>query len=382
MIKIFWAALWIFTASVYGDVNRFEAFMAEQVNDTAPPSAAFAVLRGNEIIYENSSGYNDSQRRELTSTESIYHIFSLTKIMTATVMMQLVQEGRITLNADIETFFPRLKAKYDDQNATITVLNLLNHSSGISDRSGDYRYMFDDNYYAYMLEQEEELEAYIDLPYLPGSEAKYSSAEYVLLGKIMEKVTGEPFADLIRKRVLEPAKMERSGFTYTDKMAEDQVYGTVKFFSIVGFAMRMFMEDDWRDHYEGTTLWLKQFDVRWQPAGGLVSSIHDMALFLKSYQAGSFLDAATQKTFLHAPNVKVNQTFSNYDDVRFGIGWYHLKNNNEFFLQHQGLGPGYRTIMRIYPEYDLSFVILTSQTETDIDLWADKLFESLKARPL
>jgi len=313
MIKIFLAALWVLTASVYADVNRFEAFMAEQVSDTAPPSAAFAVLRGNEIIYESSSGYNDSQRRELTSTQSIYHVFSLTKILTATVMMQLVQEGRVSLDADIETFFPRLSAKYDDINATITVLNLLNHSSGISDRSGDYRHMFDDNYYAYMLEQEEELDDYIDLPYLPGSEAKYSSAEYVLLGKIMEKVTGESFSDLIRKRVLEPAKMERSGFTYTETMAEDQVYGTVKYFSIVGFAMRMFMEDDWRDHYEGTTLWLKQFDVRWQPAGGLVSSIHDMALFLKSYRAGSFLDAATQKTFLHAPSIQVNQTFPNYD---------------------------------------------------------------------
>ncbi len=382
MSKIFLLFFWIFSLILLADIDDFETFMAEQVEDTAPPSAAFAVLKGQEIIYESSHGYNDAQQKELTSTESIYHVFSLTKILTATVMMQLLQEGQVSLKENIETFFPRLRAKYDDQNVTITVLNLLNHSSGISDRSSDYRYMFDDNYYAYMLSQEEDLEPYIDLPYLPGSEAKYSSAEYVLLGKIMEKITGISFAQLVRERVLEPANMKRSGFVYTNTMAEDQVHGTVKYFSIIGFAMRMFMEDEWKDHYDGTTLWLKQFDVRWQPAGGLVSSIHDMALFLKAYNRGSFLDVATQKIFLHSPTVQVNQTFPNYDDIRFGIGWYHLKNNKQFFLQHQGLGPGFRTIMRIYPDHDLSFVILTSQTETDIDLWADKLFESLKESPL
>ncbi len=382
MIKMMGIFLLLSASFLQADVNRFEAFVAEQISETEPPSASFAVLKGSEIIYESSFGYNDIEKKEMSSIESIYHVFSLTKILTATVMMQLVAEERVSLSADIRNFFPRLRAKYDEHNATITVLNLLNHSSGITDRSGDYRYMFDDNYYAYMLSQKEELEEYIDLPYLPGSEAKYSSAEYVLLGKIMEKVTGKPFAELVRTRVLEPAKMKRSGFDYRQEMLEDQVYGTVKYFSIVGFAMRMFMEDSWRDRYDGTTLWLKQFDVRWQPAGGLVSSIHDMALFLQAYRNGAFFDAETEKIFLHTPSVKVNQTFSAYDDVRFGIGWYQLTNDNNFFLQHQGLGPGYRTIMRIYPEEDLSFVILTSQTETDIDHWADQLFENFKARAL
>lgn len=359
-------------------INSYEAYVAEQIGDQEPPSASFAVLRGSEIIYESSRGYNDFQKNQLTSTESAYHIFSLTKILTATVMMQLVAENKISLDADIRDFFPRLCAKYDDKNTTITVLNLLNHSSGISDRSGDYRYMFDDEYYAFMLSSGEEFEKCMDLPYKPGSEAKYSSAEYVLLGKIMEKVTKKSFDELVHARVLEPAKMKRSGFSYNEKMAEDQVYGTLKFFSIVGFAMRMFMEDEWQDRYEGTTLWLKQFNVRWQPAGGLVSSVHDMALFLQAYLNGSLFNIETEKIFLHTPAVKVNQLFSDYDDVRFGIGWYQLKNNGNFFLQHQGLGPGYRTIMRIYPEYDLSFVILTSQTETDIDEWADRLFENFK----
>ena len=66
------------------------------------------------------------------------------------------------------------------------------------------------------------------------------------------------------------------------------------------------------------------------------------------------------------------------EDISFGIGWYHINDKGEFYYQHQGLGPGYRTIIRIYPKYDISFVILTSQTETDIDSWADRLINDVK----
>ena len=90
------------------------------------------------------------------------------------------------------------------------------------------------------------------------------------------------------------------------------------------------------------------------------------------------MDAETKKIFLETPTVRVDSFLSSQEDVRFGIGWYHITDKGEFFYQHQGLGPGYRTIMRIYPKYDISFVILTSQTETDIDAWGDRLIQDVK----
>ena len=222
------------------------------------------------------------------------------------------------------------------------------------------------------------MEAYIELPYMPGSEANYSSAEYIILSRIIEKATGEKFGKLVEQRILMPAQMERSGFTYTEEMAADQVYGTLKFFSVVGMIMRLLMDDADKDHYEGTTLWLKQFDVGWLAAGGLIAPIHDMALFLSAYNNGKLMDAGTKRLFLQTPTVPVLSPFSSQERVAFGIGWYHIEDKGEFFYQHQGLGPGFRTIMRIYPKYDISFVILTSQTETDIDGWADRLIKDVK----
>ncbi len=364
--------------NLFGGVESFERFVREEINDQTPPSASFAILKGDKILYESSFGFNDSARKQATSLESVYHVFSLTKILAATVTMQLVNEGVLSLDDPVQKYLPRFKAMYEDKEVTVTVLNLLNHSSGINDRSSEVRPLTDDNYYAYTKTSGIETADHIELPYLPGSEAKYSSAEYIILSRIIEKATGEDFGEMVMERVVEPAQMMRSGFTYTDAMAKDQVYGTMKMFSITGIAMRMFMDSANKDHWDGTTQWLKQFDIGWLAAGGLVAPVHDMALFLSAYNNGKLIDEKTKKVFLETPTVKVDSFLAPQEEISFGIGWYHINDKGEFYYQHQGLGPGYRTIMRIYPKYDISFVILTSQTETDIDAWSDRLIQEIK----
>lgn len=367
---------------LHAGINRFETFVNEQTDEREPPSAAVAVLRGGEIIYEGSFGFNDFERKRPSSVESVYHVFSLTKIVTATAMMQLIEEKKASLDDRVSDYFPRFRAKYDDRDVPVTILNLLNHSSGITDFSGDYRHMFDDVRYAYAMSNQEDLAPFVELSFAPGSEARYSSSEYVVLGYLIEKISGRPFEEVIAAKILEPAEMKRSGFTYSESMGNDEVHGTVEFFSLVGLAMRMFMTDEMKDRYEGTTLWLNRFDVQWAPAGGLVGSVHDMALFLQAYLGCSLFSGETAALINDLPSVKVHKNNSSFDDIRFGIGWYHLKKGGEFFLQHQGIGPGFRNIMRVYPEHDLSFVILTSQSGTDIDYWADILFKNFKKEGL
>jgi len=364
--------------NLFGGVESFERFVRDETSSQTPPSASFAILKGDKILYESSAGFNDASREQATSLESVYHVFSLTKILAATLTMQLVDEGVLSLDEPVQKYLPRFKAKYDDKEVTITILNLLNHSSGITDRSSEVRPLTDDNYYEYAKDNDIEIVEYIELPYLPGSEAKYSSAEYIILSRIIEKATGEDFGELVMERVVEPAQMKRSGFTYSEEMAKDQVYGTMKMFSIVGIAMRMFMDNENKDQWDGTTQWLKQFDIGWLAAGGLVAPIHDMALFLSAYNNHLLMNEKTKKIFLETPTVKVDAWMAPQEDIRFGIGWYHIRDQGEFYYQHQGLGPGYRTIIRIYPKYDISFVILTSQTETDIDSWADRLIGDVK----
>lgn len=360
--------LFVFTLPLQSGIGTFETFVKKEIENRTPPSASVAVLYGSKPVFLKSYGYNDADMTQKTTPQSVYHIYSLTKILTATLVMQLVERKKIALSDTVHHFFPNLHFKYAHKDVNITILHLLNHSSGIGDRTEGLSSFMEDN----------DEPATIELSYLPGEEAKYSNAEYLLLGRIAEKITHVSFEELIRTHILQPAKMSHSDFYYNKHMAGNQVHGTIAFFSVVGTVMRYILDDKNKDFYRGTTLWLKQFDISWKPAGGLVSSIEDMAKFLSAYRSGIFFSDKTKRIIENTKSVEVHSWLSSQERVAFGIGWYHIEDKGKFYYQHQGVGPGFRTIMRIYPKYDISFVILTSQTGTDVDQWADKLMESIE----
>ena len=359
--------LLILTVNLVAGVAEFEAYIAKEIAGKTPPSASFAILKGDKIVYTKSMGYNDANMSQKTSTNSIYHVYSLTKILAATLVMQLVEEKKIALDDSIKKYFPNFDLRYDGKEVDITILNLLNHSSGIGDRSSEIRDMMEG----------QKRDVYLELPYMPGSEAKYSNSEYIILSKVIEKVTHKRFDTMVKEYILRPLNMNRSDFTYNKRIKNEQVYGTIQFFSMAGTVMRFMIEDRDKDFYEGCMLWLKEFDIEWQAAGGLVSSIDDMATFLSAYNANRLFSKKTKDIFINNKTVKVNSWMSSQEEVSFGIGWYHIHDKGQFFYQHQGLGPGFRTIIRIYPKYDISIIILTSQTSIDIDDWADRLIENI-----
>jgi CubicO group peptidase (beta-lactamase class C family) len=356
--------------SVSAGVVDFEQYITDEIKDKTPPSASFAILKGSKIVYSKSMGFTDRNMTQKTTNSSVYHVYSLTKILTTSLVMKLIEEKKIGLHDSIRKYFPNFDLRYEGKKVDVTILNLLNHSSGIGDRSDEIRRMF----------AQTKRDVFQALPYLPGSEAKYSNVEYIILGKVIEKVTGKDFETLIQKYILNPAKMKRSAFTYNSEIEETQVYGTLQFFSITGTVMRFMLKDESKDRYEGCMLWLKDFDIAWKPAGGLIASIDDMAKFMSAYHKNRLFSAKTKKLIFEQENVLVDSWMSSQDEVRFGIGWYHIRDKGKFFYQHQGLGPGFRTIMRIYPKYDVSIIILTSQTSIDIDLWADTLIEDIIAK--
>ncbi|MDX1296593.1 MAG: serine hydrolase domain-containing protein, partial [Sulfurimonadaceae bacterium] len=353
-IAVMVAAIWM---HLHAGIAELEQFIASEVADGSPPSASVAVLHGDEVIYEKGFGYNDPDRRFPTTAQSVYNLYSLSKIVTATAVMQLVESGELELDDTLRSYFPRFRTLYEGEERNITVKQLLMHSAGVTDRSGDYRHMFDDDYFETLKEAGEEPEMFYILDYEPDSEAAYSNSGYIVLGYLIEKVTAQSFEEAVRKQVIERAKMEASGFDFRGSREADEVFGTLRFFSWLGQAMRLMVDDEDKNRYDGTMLWLKRYNVRWSPAGGLKGSIRDMRRFLQATHRLQLYGDGTYGRFLYTSPVKVDKMFSKFDDVKFGIGWYHLHDNGEMFYQHQGIGPGFRNIMRIYPDYGLSFVI-------------------------
>lgn len=157
---------------------------------------ALVASRG-EIVYEGAFGTVDTETGARLKPATPIRIASVTKAFTALLVMQQVQEGRLRLDTPITTYLPGFRRATGDR---ITVRHLLTHRSGLPHDQGppseEYR-------------PEEGLDA--DLLAEPGSTFQYNNRDYYLLARILERVTGRTWAQLLRERVLRPAGMAATG---------------------------------------------------------------------------------------------------------------------------------------------------------------------------
>src|SRR6266700_3247324 len=145
--------------------------------------------------------------------DTLFIIASVTKTFTATTLMRLVAEGKVELNAPVRRYVPEFRLKDQQAADKITVLNLLNHTSGL-----DWRVNADTG------EGDDALERYVakmaemELIALPGTRTSYSQAGYNLVGRIIEKVTGQTFEQAVASLVFEPLGLSHSFFARDDIM--------------------------------------------------------------------------------------------------------------------------------------------------------------------
>lgn len=157
------------------------------------------LLRDSQVIYRRSIGYayTNSKGRRRADSATRYRIGSVSKVFTATMVMQLVEEGRLSLDQTMETFFPDLpNAKL------ITISNLLNHRSGIHDFTSDADFS---SWYTKPRSREEMLAVISrnEPDFEPDHQGEYSNPNYILLGYIIEDVTKDDYARELNERICE-----------------------------------------------------------------------------------------------------------------------------------------------------------------------------------
>ena len=183
---------------------------------------------GNALEYIGTNGFSDKDRHTKNSTDTCFRIASLTKQFTAVAVMQLVEEGKLSLDDTIDKYFPSYK-----YGKKITVKNLLTMTAGIKDyinKDGDT------NTYAYNVSQLEykvsaensakkNKKAVMDwildqeLNFEPDEKYMYSNSAYFLLGDIIEQVSETSYEKYIKENILKPSGMMNTGFEGTDKLA-------------------------------------------------------------------------------------------------------------------------------------------------------------------
>lgn len=183
---------------------------------------------GNALEYIGTNGFSDKDRHTKNSTDTCFRIASLTKQFTAVAVMQLVEEGKLSLDDTIDKYFPSYK-----YGKKITVKNLLTMTAGIKDyinKDGDTNtYAYSESQIEYKVSAENSAKknkkAVMDwildqeLNFEPDEKYMYSNSAYFLLGDIIEQVNETSYEKYIKENILKPSGMMNTGFESTDKLA-------------------------------------------------------------------------------------------------------------------------------------------------------------------
>jgi len=173
------------------------------------PGLAVGVIKEGKVIYAKGIGVQDFITQNPLSTESVYHMASVSKPFVATAIMQLREQGKIELDKKLIEYLPYFTMK-DDRYKDISIRHLLTHSSGIPDVE-DYEWdkpQYDDD----AIERYSRSFKLKELDFSPGEKYKYSNSAFNILGDVIRKVSGMTFENYTKKFIFEPTGMKNTTF--------------------------------------------------------------------------------------------------------------------------------------------------------------------------
>lgn len=275
------------------------------------PGAYVIVARGGQVLYSRGFGLADIEQNAAWSEDSVVRIASLTKQFTAVAVLKLAQDGKLGLDDRLQERFPSCPRAW----GPITIRQLLGQTSGLTDDLSPLLERI-----ATDLTPDQILALYAGRPldFAPGAKWRYSNLNYWILGRVVERVSGETYADFVTKRVLAP------GMTHTR-------YGSNT--AIVRRRARGYEAEPggrWSNaRYFSATLGYA--------AGGFLSTPHDMAVWYAALSRGEVLAPALLKIAL------TENTTNDGNSTGYGFGWYVSKRDARGLARHGGSTFGFQS---------------------------------------
>lgn len=291
------------------------------------PGMAVAVVKNGKVVALRGYGYSDAENRVPVTPNTLFEIGSITKQFTATVMLMLVEAGKVSLDEKARAYLPQLPEAW----SSVTVRNLLNHTSGIPNYTAQPGFSWDRDFTP---DEILKLATTPPVDFAPGERWEYSNTNYYLAGMIIEKVTGRPLARVLEERVFKPL-----GMTHT-RLADEQ--------DIIPNRARAYV---WSGRLINAPLLHRGAA---NGAGAILSCASDMVKWADSVTARKLLKAADYKLMETPPKLN-DGTLTHY-----GFGWAMGDRNRHRVIDHSGGTAGFSTIISRYPDDKLTVIVLTN----------------------
>jgi len=311
-------------------VKRIEGMVVNSCPDTAPGSAILLVKNG-QVLYRRGIGLANLEHRVPLAPDMPFRLGSITKPITATAILMLAEAGELALTDPISLLLP----DYPMGETPITPEHLLTHTSGIPN------YTELSEWFA-VHRQDFSLDQLIDVfrtrpkAFAPGTRWAYSNSGYVLLGAIIEKISGKSYGEFLADHIFTPLKMSDTSYESTTSRVIPRMAGG---YSPVPGAYL---------HAE----YLSYTQVH--AAGGLVSNLDDLARWFTALRAGNLLAEETLRK-MWTPYLLSDGT-----SARYGYGWWLGEWQGHRVAEHYGSLFGYAAQLLALPDDDILVIILSN----------------------
>jgi CubicO group peptidase (beta-lactamase class C family) len=346
------------------NVAELEAYLNDLVASETPPGLSVTVVKAGEEVYSKGFGYADLPNGVEATPDTVYHWWSMTKVTTAVAILQLAEQGKLSLDDPVVDHLPFFQVEYPSADSeVITIRHLLNHTSGLPDMIPDMLGWVhtEDMTMDQTAILKTQLPSFNTLKYEPGRDAAYTNLSYLVLGAVIEAVSGQSYEAYIRENVLQPLAMNDTDFIYRDEMAAHEAMGSHPFVSVFTPMLPFLLDmDALVSQRVGTQYWFKRVYLDVTPSTGLIGSAPDAAVLM--------LDLLRDEPqLLTAESTAAMQPTGDQPGER-PLGWAEFgQENGRSWVQHRGGGPGFATVMRLYPEEDLGVLIMANNTNLDND---------------
>jgi len=321
-------------------------FVNSSAQKYAIPGVAVGVWADGQEIYA-CHGVTSLDNPLPVNQDTLFVLGSVTKTYTATALMCLVAKGLVELNAPVRRYVPELMLVDEQAASQITVLNLLNHTSGL-----DWRVDVDSGEGDDALAREVAKLAGVKLVAPPGARASYSQAGFDLLGRIIEKVTGKTYEQAVASLILEPLELSHSLFSRDDVMTRRFAVGHNP-----DQNGKLTVARPWK-HWRSNN-----------PGGGLASSVADQLRWARFHLGDGHSKIGAQVLPAEVLRQMQAQTVvlqgSSLGDA-FGLCWFLREVDGARAIGHGGSANGQFAELLIVPERNFAVVSLSNSTPNGI----------------
>ncbi|RYF96337.1 MAG: class A beta-lactamase-related serine hydrolase, partial [Chitinophagaceae bacterium] len=314
------------TATALDPTSQLNTYIKTSLDTYQIPGASAVIQKDGKTLLQNSWGHS-SDGSKLT-TDTPFLIGSLSKPITASAILLLAQDKTIRLDEPIKTYLPNFRYS-SKSNQQITVRHLLEQTSGISPSDG---LNVTDRSYKQPGAISQAVTALnnVTLQSTPGTAYSYTSANYLLLGAIIESASNKSYSEFVTTRIFAPLAMDHTSATQQDSSDDGLVSGY----------------SSWIGHPIKSSGF---YDNSGAPYGYISSTASDIMKFLQFMQNGGVI--------LSDQSMQLFKTITK--EKTYGIGWFYSPESKYFY--HGGATPDFRAEMFYYPDRDFSGVILTNK---------------------